>query len=490
MRSTPVQVVLLLLALSAAGLSPVMADEPTRLEPSALDLEAPREDWYGIYSGESKLGYMHNRIRRDPDSGRILVENEMHLKVVTLGEKREVRSTERLEFSGQAPWGLSRGVGTVVQGEYRQEVEIAPGDGSFEATIRAAGAERSMKIPGLDYTLGDILTPELWFRDAHSAGEQLTVRSFSLTDLNQALDTYRVVGLKETLADGVEVAYYEVELHSSVAGEIGTALIDDRGQLVSGVLGGAFELRRESAAQAPDFDYSADVYLLGLAEVDTRLGDPSSVTALRMEVEGRDPEAIPSHSRQTLRLEESSNRWILSIGREAGEPQVARPDEIELALEETVEHPIRDARILALAREAVGDAESDGERVEALVRFVDTFVQDSYSAEPLTVLDMLAAPRGDCTEHALLFTTLARSIGIPTREVTGLLYLGDDVQAFGGHAWNEVVIDGQWIPVDATWGEVEPNATHIRLGTRIGENTSLAGLFGNYRFKVLEIERR
>ena len=160
------------------------------------------------------------------------------------------------------------------------------------------------------------------------------------------------------------------------------------------------------------------------------------------------------------------------------------------AVDETVEQPIHDGRIVELARQAVGVTSGDAVRVAALVRFVDTFVEDSYSAEPLTVLDMLADPKGDCTEHALLFTTLARSLGLPTREVTGLLYLGDDVQAFGGHAWNEVVIDGRWKSVDATWGEVSPNATHIRLGTRIGENTSLAGLFGNYRFKVLEIERR
>jgi len=480
----------LLAAIALAAAQPATAADPTRLEISAADLEEARQDWYGIYSGESKLGYMHNTLRLEPSSGRYVVENSMHLKVVTLGEKREVQSTERLEFAAEAPYGLIRGVGTVLQGQYSQEVEISRSEVGFEAHIRAAGGERSMEVPDLDYTLADILTAELWFRAGRSPGESVSVRSFSLTDLTQALDTYSVEGLKETLADGVSVSYYEVDLHSSVAGSIGTALIDERGQLVSGVLGGAFELRRESAALAPDFDYAADVYLLGLAQVDTRLGDPRSVTALRMEVEGREPQAIPSFSHQSLHFDEESGAWILTIADGAGEPQIARTNDIARALEETVEHPIRDPRIVEMARQAVGEAEDTAAQVEALVRFVDGFLEDSYSAEPLTVLDMLSTPKGDCTEHALLFSTLARSLDIPAREVTGLLYLGDDVQAFGGHAWNEVVIDGQWTPVDATWGETRLNATHVRLGTRLGDDTSLAGLFANYSFKVLEIERQ
>ncbi len=85
--------------------------------------------------------------------------------------------------------------------------------------------------------------------------------------------------------------------------------------------------------------------------------------------------------------------------------------------------------------------------------------------------------------------TLARSLGLPTREVTGLLYLGDDIRAFGGHAWNEVALDGYWQPVDATWGEVDINATHILLGPRTGDGASAEALFGGYSFKLLDLER-
>ena len=38
------------------------------------------------------------------------------------------------------------------------------------------------------------------------------------------------------------------------------------------------------------------------------------------------------------------------------------------------------------------------------------------------------------------------------------MYMGDDVKSFGGHAWDEVVLDGKWVPVDPTWNETETTA--------------------------------
>jgi tetratricopeptide (TPR) repeat protein len=58
---------------------------------------------------------------------------------------------------------------------------------------------------------------------------------------------------------------------------------------------------------------------------------------------------------------------------------------------------------------------------------------------------------------------MARSIGIPTRSTSGWVYLGDEELLFGYHAWNEVAIEGNWVSVDATWGELYPNATHIKM---------------------------
>lgn len=495
LHRTALPLAFLALAFSIAGTAQeprTAAQLPTvRLELPLEAFEEARQEWYGIYADDNKLGYLKNTIRFEPsDGGRFTVENEMHLKVVTLGQRREVRSVESFSFDGTDPYRLLHGHSVIDQGPYRQEVELTAREGAYEARILAADSERTLDVPDPDYTVADMLTPELWFRQRREPGERLTTRSFSLSDLTPAVDTYSVRSLKNTLVDGVPVSYYEVDLHSSAAGSIGTALIDLEGTLVSGVIGGAFELRMESAELAQDFDYSADVYLLGMAEIDEPLGDPRTIDRLLLEVQGHHADKIPTSARQRLSYDDDTGVWQLAIGSMVeGDAAPATAEAIAAALEESVEHPIYETEIVELALEAVGDVSSPAGQVEALVRFVDRYLTDSYSAEPLTVLDMLTTRKGDCTEHALLFTTLARSIGLPTREVTGLLYLGDDVRAFGGHAWNEVALDGYWHPVDATWGEMDINATHILLGPRIGEEASAEALFGGYSFKLLEVER-
>ncbi len=78
--------------------------------------------------------------------------------------------------------------------------------------------------------------------------------------------------------------------------------------------------------------------------------------------------------------------------------------------------------------------------------------------------------QGDCTEHAVLLTSLLRSLGIPARVAIGLIYLPDDDSDLGKfvfHMWTEAYIgtsqNGEWVPLDATNPEPLPDATHIKL---------------------------
>jgi len=81
---------------------------------------------------------------------------------------------------------------------------------------------------------------------------------------------------------------------------------------------------------------------------------------------------------------------------------------------------------------------------------------------------------------------VARAVGVPVREVAGLAYMGDDVMAFGGHVWNEVVLDGVWVPVDAQWLDVPMREVHLRRGL-----ADVAGLLPkSTNLRVLDVETR
>tara|TARA_Y100000310_G_C20700825_1_gene829719 strand:+ start:4283 stop:6205 length:1923 start_codon:yes stop_codon:yes gene_type:complete len=71
---------------------------------------------------------------------------------------------------------------------------------------------------------------------------------------------------------------------------------------------------------------------------------------------------------------------------------------------------------------------------------------------------------GVCDEMTSLFISMARSVGIPARFVSGSVYTNLDY-TFGNHGWAEVYFPGEgWVPYDPTFGHygwVDPS--HIAL---------------------------
>ena len=96
-------------------------------------------------------------------------------------------------------------------------------------------------------------------------------------------------------------------------------------------------------------------------------------------------------------------------------------------------------------------------------RLITTWTFHNLQKTPLlavpNALEILRVKRGDCNEHAVLTAALMRSVGIPCRLITGLVYTNG---AFAYHAWNEAFV-GEWISVDATFDQVPADATHLRL---------------------------
>jgi len=83
-----------------------------------------------------------------------------------------------------------------------------------------------------------------------------------------------------------------------------------------------------------------------------------------------------------------------------------------------------------------------------------------------------------------MYAALARSLGISTRLLNGVVY-SQDHNAFVYHTWVESYIDNRWQAIDPTFGQCHADATHIALieGEELADLTSLLPLIGR-----LEIE--
>ncbi len=76
-----------------------------------------------------------------------------------------------------------------------------------------------------------------------------------------------------------------------------------------------------------------------------------------------------------------------------------------------------------------------------------------------------AAGRGVCQDHAHVFITAARSLGIPARYVTGYLVLHEQTGAPAHHAWAEALVeDIGWVGFDTTNAQC-PTDRYVRLGS-------------------------
>lgn len=123
--------------------------------------------------------------------------------------------------------------------------------------------------------------------------------------------------------------------------------------------------------------------------------------------------------------------------------------------------------------EEVLQGEADAKRaVRVLTRWVYESLEKRYTLSIPDALTVLELGSGDCNEHTVLFTAMARAAGVPTRMATGLVYLED---RFYYHAWPEVWL-GQWVGVDPTFNQFPADATHLRFG--IGSLTDVSELVG------------
>lgn len=150
--------------------------------------------------------------------------------------------------------------------------------------------------------------------------------------------------------------------------------------------------------------------------------------------------------------------------------------------------------IIDLGRHAVGSTKDAGLAVKKIESFVNGYITEKdLSVGYASALQVADSRQGDCTEHAVLTAAICRSVGIPARVVTGLVYadmfLGQR-GVFGAHAWTEAYVGGKWTGLDATRAPNGYGPGHIALAIGNDEPAvfALAATLGNFKIEKVVIE--
>ncbi|WP_170508744.1 transglutaminase family protein [Ruegeria arenilitoris] len=113
------------------------------------------------------------------------------------------------------------------------------------------------------------------------------------------------------------------------------------------------------------------------------------------------------------------------------------------------------------------------ESVRAQVSYEVGGSHPDWSAE-----DALKAGRGVCQDHAHVFITCARKIGVPARYVSGYLMMNETELQDATHAWAEVHLDGLgWVGFDVSNG-ISPDDRYVRVATGL-DYAQAAPVIGN-----------
>ena len=124
------------------------------------------------------------------------------------------------------------------------------------------------------------------------------------------------------------------------------------------------------------------------------------------------------------------------------------------------------------------DLAGNEDDVYVIATVIANWVQDEIEYDLSTVFlnpdqkatEIFESKKGVCKELSILYASMLRSLNIPTRMVMGYAYTNsEDVidlvgSNWGGHAWVEVYIDGEWVPFDLTYQQYGfVDASHIAL---------------------------
>lgn len=372
---------------------------------------------------------------------------------------------------------------TLVTPAFRSEASGEVADGVLVTTLKTPGGERRQEI-ALDegddiFGLADLKRAAEGYR----AGQVIEGRLFEPNLFGMV--PYRVEVLDTQLVR-IGTRTESVWRVRSTIGEISSiSIVDGLGDLVRSEGPMGIVMKREGAEEAKDMTRAGNVTDLITAfsiPAGLDVASPGSIRRAVLAVEGLVGDRF-NGGVQSVGAADSAGVRIVRVDLSAASAPPA-DSEIAAALEPTTWIQSRDTRVVARAREITAGAKTTAERADLIYRWVHGSMRQEPAFTLPSTVDVLERMAGDCNEHAALFAGLARAAGVPTRVAAGLAYLQG---RFYYHAWNEVLIDGRWVPVDPTFGENPASALRLRLAVGdLAEQMQIASMAGRLKVTVRE----
>lgn len=447
---------------------------------------------YGVYFSGKKVGYIIEEVKLARRDGKEVIHSTSETFMSTLfdGEKSVKKERSLTCYELTAPGHiLFAEVSRLEDGKQIDRRVERSGKGLKVVTKQG---ERTLErpVPMPRDTLVHQRDLEVWLQGERKAGDTFTKFNTSWEEAD--VDSKQIYTFKERKMiqwHGKPTAVYVVRIDLD-GGKMDAVLLPDS-RALTGTMGGLLSMKLENETEARKLD-GGPVDLMSVASVviDRDLGQfGRDIDAVTLEVSGVDDFTVPASHRQRVRHENGKTR--IELRRDYRVEKAAPLPKKQRAkyLAETPRIQCDHEAIRVRAKKVVGREKDALEKARKLEAWVYRTLKKSYSDNADTALEILDNLAGDCTEHTLLFVSLARAVGVPAREVGGLAYLRGSKPMFGWHAWAEIHDGHQWVSIDPTWNQVYVDGTHLKMSEG-DKDLAWANVAGKLTMKVLAVKRK
>ncbi len=468
--------------------------------------------YFGIYLKETKLGHMFQELdataKYQGRPVRRLVARSV-MNIAMMGSTSTIRTNAVVFMNPKTGATLAE----------ESETEASGRVTSVKATYTERSVSFTATVQGTTKTGTLTLKPgEIFVRDPSDTpgkrpepGRHFKGKAFS-SDTQTLIDMELIVGDKElVVVGGKSVAAYKIQTLGTVPS---MAYVDERGELLLARVALGIEIRRmpreqalATGGKALDLAEAIGVRPTGVSLEQLARTSQSAIYELGSVTRSLPPnnsvqtsEELPapigeSNLRNDKTLRVRVHATALPVGPTARTfaTPAAAPEALRPFLKASEYVPCDDPSFVALARKVIG-SEKDAAKIAALLatHTHKTIRPDTSIAAVRTAHDIRKDPRGVCRDYTTYFATLARAVGLPTKQCTGLAYANG---LFLYHAWPEVWIGtdskgaDRWVALEPTWGAPYADATHLKLTEgEINDVLNIAADMEHYTIKVIEVK--
>jgi hypothetical protein len=442
-----------------------------------------QEEWLGIYFKGTKIGYAFRSLKKIPQGYSLKEVAELKMKLMEA--PRQVSLVTAAEVDPE--FSLKSFTFKMSSQDTQLAVEGIVRDKSMELSLISGKEVRHEQLLLDQVPQIPVNLPWYLAKKGIKVGHSHQLTFFDPSTLSNDVLTIKVLQRDKIEISGNEVEAYKIE--ESFKGLVHHAWISREGKILREEAPMGITLIQETREKAlkalPEEGAQIDLIYATAVEVNTKLPQPHRLKYLKLKLSNAHLDDFSlSSDRQKLQdnileiqVEDLSDLAPSDLSFLAREKDRYRKLLEPSPLVQS-DHP----KIQQLARSILSGEHKGVEAVQRISEWVYSNIEKRPTVSIPSALDVLTARAGDCNEHTVLFTALARAGQIPTRMVAGLLYHD---KRFFYHAWAECFV-GKWVAIDPLMNQIPADATHVKLVEGdLNEQVILLKVIGQLQIEIL-----